>query len=111
MSIGTRPLIQFYNVNDQTFLEGLILQEPLNIYICSSDLKAYAPTSSSDRTLFCNAANINNDFTVLLVGYTQTEWIIKNSWGTGWGINGYGYISRNPDNDCCIGVQVFLRGK
>lgn len=40
----------------------------------------------------------------LLVGYTQKYWIIKNVWGSSWGINGYAYISRNPIEDCCIGV-------
>ena len=60
--------------------------------------------------LKCSASNFNNDHTVLLVGYTETEWIIKNSWGAGWGLNGYAYISRNSDNDCCIGSQVYLRG-
>ncbi len=44
--------------------------QPLNIYICSADLKAYGPTSNSNRKLSCGAGNINNDHTVLLVGYT-----------------------------------------
>ena len=25
------------------------------------------------------------DHVVLLVGWTSTHWIVKNSWGTGWG--------------------------
>ena len=31
---------------------------------------------------------------VQLVGYNKDAWIVKNSWGTGWGENGFGYISR-----------------
>jgi len=83
----------------------------LNIYICSTDLKSYAPKSNSDRTLSCNKDNLYTDHSVLLIGYTETEWIIKNSWSTSWGLGGFGYISRNADNDCCIGSQIFLRGK
>jgi len=30
---------------------------------------------------------------VALVGYTKTRFFVRNSWGTGWGDNGYGYAS------------------
>lgn len=26
---------------------------------------------------------------VLLVGFTETSWILQNSWGSSWGSNGY----------------------
>ncbi len=26
---------------------------------------------------------------VIIVGYTEKHWIIRNSWGPGWGENGY----------------------
>ena len=38
------------------------------------------------------------DHTVLLVGYTEVAWIIKNSWDTDWGDGGFGYLPF--DRDC-----------
>lgn len=31
---------------------------------------------------------------VALVGYTSEYFIVRNSWGTAWGDNGYGYASK-----------------
>ena len=50
--------------------------------------------------LFSNCSNLTNqDHAVLLVGYTNDSWIIKNSWGTGWGENGF--IRLNRTNPTC----------
>uniref|UniRef100_A0A6B2LJC7 Peptidase C1A papain C-terminal domain-containing protein n=1 Tax=Arcella intermedia TaxID=1963864 RepID=A0A6B2LJC7_9EUKA len=42
------------------------------------------------------------DHAALVVGYTGDYWIVQNSWGTDWGINGYIYIARNRNNASCI---------
>lgn len=39
---------------------------------------------------------------VILVGYTEDAYIIKNSWGEGWGDQGYAYISRLSSENCQI---------
>jgi C1A family cysteine protease len=52
------------------------------------------------------------DHCVQAVGYniptTESYWIVRNSWGTGWGIKGYIYLDMTADNGDICHIQEYM---
>lgn len=81
---------------------------PLNIGLAADSFNNYVPGGESSG-LRCGASDPINH-AVLLIGYTETVWIIKNQWGVDFGDSGYMYITRDrTDNaNCKIGSEVAI---
>lgn len=62
--------------------------------------------SSADGVINPNCSGDTDYQSVLIVGYTPTYWIIKNSYGRSWGNDGYLYLVRGI-NACGIANSAF----
>lgn len=96
--------------NDQISLKAAVAQQPVSIAI-EADTKYFQSYSSGILT--SSSCGTKLDHGVLIVGYGtedgQDYWLVKNSWGTSWGDNGYVKIARSEStNDagvCGIAMQ------
>jgi cathepsin L len=80
---------------------------PVAVAIDATDeLQFYSGGIFHDQT--CNQSDLNHG--VLVVGYgseyDQDYWILKNSWGSGWGESGYWRQVRNYGNNCGIATAA-----
>jgi len=74
---------------------------PIAVAVDATEMLSYSGGIYSN--LRCNPHNLNHAVTV--VGYTPDSWIIKNSWSTGWGEQGYMRLARNKGNMCGVAMD------
>jgi C1A family cysteine protease len=106
---GCSPVVHIsscYDVkpNDQLSLKAAVAKQPVAVAI-EADTRYFQSYSSG--VLTSNSCGTNLDHGVLIVGYGeengQKYWLVKNSWGTSWGENGYVKIGRSEStNDAGI---------
>jgi C1A family cysteine protease len=86
--------------NDQLSLKAAVAQQPVAIAI-SADTRYFQ--SYSGGVLDSSTCYTSLDHGVLTVGYGEENgkkyWLVKNSWGTSWGVDGYVKILRSDSTN------------
>lgn len=84
--------------NSEDLLLQAVATQPVSVGICGSErtFQLYS------KGIFTGPCSTSLDHAVLIVGYGSENgvdyWILKNSWGTNWGMDGYMHMLRNSGN-------------
>lgn len=98
----------FVEKNEDVIKEALFKTGPLAVALNATPLQFYFGGVFHPWKIFCSPESLNHG--VLIVGYGTTDkgvpyWLVKNSWGSGWGEKGYFRLYRG-DNTCGINSYV-----
>uniref|UniRef100_A0A8C4RRZ3 Cathepsin L1-like n=1 Tax=Erpetoichthys calabaricus TaxID=27687 RepID=A0A8C4RRZ3_ERPCA len=90
--------------NEQALADALATIGPISVVIDASQISFQFYLSGIYDDPNCSVLNLNH--AMLAVGYgfqgSNNYWIIKNSWGTLWGENGYLMLAKDKNNACGI---------
>ena len=89
---------------DTTTFFSVLSQQPLSVAIQADTVQFQHYGGGTFDNDACYTGDIDHGVTA--VGYTSDAIIIKNSWGSEWGDNGYIYLAKTDDSDGMCGVYT-----
>jgi len=99
-TLSPQPKVKsYYNISNAN-LKSLLVNSPVLASVDASDWSDY------NSGVFSCSGTPSLDHAVEIIGYDSNgNYIIKNSWGTSWGQNGY--ITLSAVNDCGIRQYIY----
>lgn len=88
--------------NNDAQLAAAVAKGPVSVAIEADQTSFQSYTSG----IFSGPCGTTLDHAVLVVGYTDAYWIMKNSWGTTWGAEGYMMMARGKGAEGICGINM-----
>ena len=96
--------------NERALMQAVAKVGPISVSIDASKNSFMHYNSGVYYEPLCSSSRRSLDHAVLVVGYGthngQDYWLVKNSWGEDWGMDGYIMMARNEDNNCGIATDA-----
>lgn len=107
--IKATGLVQISKGDEQKLKEAIATIGPISVDIDASHPSFQHYSKGIYSEPLCSSEIL--DHSVLVVGYGTDElkqdyYIVKNSWGSSWGENGYFKLARNHNNHCGIATSA-----
>ena len=107
-AVGYSPVKGYVQSPDGSvsWLENAVAKGPVTVaFIVVKSFYSYKSGVYYDADCTWNSPNYAGGHAVVVVGYGTDPkdgdyWIVRNSWGTGWGNQGYILMARNRGNLC-----------